>query len=1110
MISNPQKSIYTVGGTVQAGDGIYIPRQADDAMLEHCQAGDFAYVLAARQLGKSSLMVRTAEQLKKQNICTVVMDLTELGVQATAAEWYLGLIIKISFELALDVNIFEWWMTHEQVGLTQRMVMFFQDIVLKQIDEKLVIFIDEIDSTLSLDFTDDFFAAVRYIYNGRATNPEFNRLSFVLIGVATPGDLINDPKRTPFNIGARIELNDFSFAEAKPLAVGLSANRDEAHKILKYILHWTDGHPYLTQRLCRIVSEQQIRSWSAKKIEYVVRDTFFEEMSYADSNLQFIRDMLTKRAPDSIAVLKTYRDIRARWQPVYDDEQSLIKTHLKLSGVVRREANILRVRNRIYEHVFNPHWIREYLPQNWWRQLPTTIKFAAVAILVLLVALTIMALIATTNAQLANDRAQLAHARYLIAQSEPMLDSQYDLALLLSLEAQHLYDSAETRANVRDSLNHNPYLKTFLRAHDDLVNNITYAPSGELLASAAGDNQIILWDMRTDDYQYRKLSAHPNGVNGLAFNSDGSILASGGCLQFDERKEACTQGEISIWQMDDLAKPVVTIPAHNSEVWSLAFNHDNSYLATSSTSQLIIWETKSWDPVWEFNDANKYFSGIDFHPYIESMLAIGGADGMIRIMDVESGDLLQELPAHNDRIYKAEFSPDGRLLAASSKDSTVTVWVIETWEQLHTFINHNDQIVHIDFSPDSRRLASAGLDGQVIIWDIGRGGESRLQLTGHQGSARHVNFHPDVEQNMLVSTGPNNSIILWDLDGDRTRQARFAKESDAILSLDYSHDGTVLAYSGESSAINLWNMIEDAPIDLSLVAHENAVRRVRFDPTGRYLASAGRDHKVILWYLAENLAAPPLTLNGHTSIVRSVDFSPDGQMLASGSDDGQLIIWDTESGEKISNVSTGDHALFDIAFDPAGQILAIGRWDGTIQLWDVDSLQPIGEPIDSGVEQVWDIAFNPQGNVLGVVGSSEKIVFVDVIEHQIASELSTGHTNRINALAFNPEGTMLVSGGADKLIMLWDLSNQQMIGDPIAIHTDQVYAVTFSPDGRTLVSGDLAGNLFRSTIQYESPNEFICDIVNRNLTLSEWNQYIGGEYDYEEVCPTSSDKDVVR
>ncbi len=82
----------------------------------------------------------------------------------------------------------------------------------------MVIFVDEIDSTLSLPFTDDFYAAIRALYNARASEPELKRLSFVLIGVTTPSDLIRDSQRTPFNIGQRVEVTDFTEEEARPLA----------------------------------------------------------------------------------------------------------------------------------------------------------------------------------------------------------------------------------------------------------------------------------------------------------------------------------------------------------------------------------------------------------------------------------------------------------------------------------------------------------------------------------------------------------------------------------------------------------------------------------------------------------------------------------------------------------------------------------------------------------------------------------------------------------------------------------------------------------------------------------------------------------------------------
>jgi hypothetical protein len=71
-----------------------------------------------------------------------------------------------------------------------------------------------------------------------------------------PYDLIKDPQRTPFNIGTRIDLTDFTLAEAQPLAAGLAADDELASRLLQEVFAWTDGHPYLTQKLCRQIAQQ--------------------------------------------------------------------------------------------------------------------------------------------------------------------------------------------------------------------------------------------------------------------------------------------------------------------------------------------------------------------------------------------------------------------------------------------------------------------------------------------------------------------------------------------------------------------------------------------------------------------------------------------------------------------------------------------------------------------------------------------------------------------------------------------------------------------------------------------------------------------------------------
>src|SRR6185295_13720011 len=104
----------------------------------------------------------------------------------------------------------------------QRWLGALHDVVLAQLPGRLVIAVDEIDAVRSLPFsTDEFFAAIRDCYNRRSQDPEFARLTFCLLGVATPSDLIQDTRTTPFNIGCRIELTDFTETEAAPLAAGL-------------------------------------------------------------------------------------------------------------------------------------------------------------------------------------------------------------------------------------------------------------------------------------------------------------------------------------------------------------------------------------------------------------------------------------------------------------------------------------------------------------------------------------------------------------------------------------------------------------------------------------------------------------------------------------------------------------------------------------------------------------------------------------------------------------------------------------------------------------------------------------------------------------------------
>jgi len=246
-----------------------------------------------------------------------------------------------------------------------------------------VIFVDEIDSTLNLDFRDDFFAAIRAIYNARAAESIYKRLTFALLGVATPTDLIRDRKRTPFNIGRRIVLQEFSYDEAQALKAGLEARHPGyGDVILHYIFYWTNGYPYLTQKLCLAAAERPATEWDKSRVDELVEATFFSDDGRKDPNFKFIQQRVQESpTAERRQTMRLYRKIYSG-ASVPDDDRSQSQNYLELYGLVRVEKGQLHVRNDIYRRIFDQKWIDENTPAN--KDLRLAVGSSLVALLLII------------------------------------------------------------------------------------------------------------------------------------------------------------------------------------------------------------------------------------------------------------------------------------------------------------------------------------------------------------------------------------------------------------------------------------------------------------------------------------------------------------------------------------------------------------------------------------------------------------------------------------------------------------------------------------------------------------------------------------------------------
>ncbi|MBC8352707.1 MAG: protein kinase [Planctomycetes bacterium] len=591
--------------------------------------------------------------------------------------------------------------------------------------------------------------------------------------------------------------------------------------------------------------------------------------------------------------------------------------------------------------------------------------------------------------------------------------------------------------------------------HRGPINDLAYSPDGELLATAGADGTIRCWNWRTRRL-VRVMIGQPAEIGALEFSPDGSLLASGdqsGNVLFWNINSGRIQHE---WKTDH-------------RIFSLAWSPHGRFLAVGGGEGLLALLDG------EHRESPRTFAAVGENVHdvawrSDSQFATGNLDGKIRIWDAASGDVLQTLSAHQQRVWSLAWSPDATRLASGSDDRMIKIWDVERGEVLETWDNHGSGVCSVVWSDDGTRIASAEISKTMRIWDVGSGAEMASSECGYRARLR---WSPDGE---FVTAGAyGGEVIFWAGKATDAKHRIDGHEASANSLQWLSGDALPRSFHGDSIA-RTWEQMTEQP-----------------DPAKSWKTSVWRpDGEQAAWWQWGEEVHVGNPLSGTVSRKLPVAdetwglaWSPTAHRLAAGSFDGTVKVWDTKSWQLLHDFRSQDGRVWTVAFSPDGLRLVAGGASG-IKIWDTETGQIIAEGTADDV--VLDVDWSPDGRSIAG-GESFGGEGVRIWDSTTGDDIGLlRHDTLVRAVAWSPDGKIVASGDTNGVLRL---SRIRLPGTVQGYsNSAEVLSVAWSPEGE-LVSWGCRDGVIRIA-RPDSPDilmTFVAVAGGRKLAISPNGQY---------------------
>jgi WD40 repeat protein len=365
--------------------------------------------------------------------------------------------------------------------------------------------------------------------------------------------------------------------------------------------------------------------------------------------------------------------------------------------------------------------------------------------------------------------------------------------------------------------------------HSSILSRVTFDSTGKRLATASEDGTAKIWDTATG-LELLTLAGHTSGLEGIAFSPDGVTLAS-----------ASRDGTVKVWDISPSGgSEWFNLSSHIDRVWGLAYSTDGTRIATGSRDNTAkLWDAETGEELFTLPGFTFQTSRIAFSPDGKQLLVNRGTQDEFdaTVWDLATRTVLLTLP-HDAVVFGAAFSPDGKYVSTSTSDGMAKIWDASTGDLIHELSGHTANIQRVAFSPDGQLLATASEDGTAKVWDVATG-KILLTLSGHTGALWGAIFSPN--GSLLTTIGNDGTAKLWD---STTGQElfTFTGHNGPVLGVAFSADGQLLATASTDQTAKIWDVSAGASAQpLTLHGHTGPVLDVAFSPDGTRLVTVSGD-----------------------------------------------------------------------------------------------------------------------------------------------------------------------------------------------------------------------------------------------------------------------------